>query len=116
MSDPIGHSVNADGYRQASFWKKLKRIAGSASRELVEKALWLFYAAQSPSTPAWARRTIYGALAYFVFPVDVIVDFIPGVGLVDDLGAISAAVTAVAFYIDDKVKEKAAEKMRGWFG
>ncbi len=38
---------------------------------------------------------IVGALSYLIFPVDLIPDFIPVVGLVDDASVIAAAVYKV---------------------
>ncbi len=35
---------------------RLRRIAGRAGLTLVERALWLHYAALRPETPQWARR------------------------------------------------------------
>ena len=56
---------------------------------MIQKALWLYYAAQRPQTPIWAKTTIYAALGYFILPVDIIPDLIPGAGYVDDLGPVS---------------------------
>jgi uncharacterized membrane protein YkvA (DUF1232 family) len=112
----IDYEKHAKNFDEASFWRKLAEIAKKAGRELVEKALWLFYASQSPSIPAWAKTTIYGALAYLVLPTDMVPDFLPVIGLTDDAGAIAAAIGLVAVYIDDDVKAKASEKLRSWFG
>ena len=49
------------GYSDSSFWDKLKHFALSAGKEVIEKALWLYYAAQRPETPKWAKTAIYGA-------------------------------------------------------
>ncbi|MGL4476298.1 MAG: YkvA family protein, partial [Shewanella sp.] len=38
-------------YSEQGFWQKLKMFALKAGQEVVEKALWLFYAAQRPDTP-----------------------------------------------------------------
>lgn len=103
-------------YSDENFWEKLKNFAVKAGSEIVEKALWLYYAAQDPATPGWAKTVIYGALGYFILPVDAIPDFIAGVGFSDDLGALAAAVATVAAYINDDVKAKAAKKMKDWFG
>lgn len=105
-----------DNYSDDSFWEKLKNFALKAGSEIVEKALWLYYAAHEPGTPAWARTVIYSALAYFILPLDAIPDMLPGAGFSDDLGALAAAVATVAVYINDGVKAKAAMKMREWFG
>ena len=72
------------GYSEDNFWKKLKNYAIDAGREVVEKALTLYYAAQSPETPPTAKTVIYAALTYFILPIDLISDFLPGVGYVDD--------------------------------
>ncbi|HCL3894797.1 TPA: DUF1232 domain-containing protein, partial [Pseudomonas aeruginosa] len=76
----------------------------------------LYYAAQTPQTPAWAKATIYGALGYFILPVDAIPDVLPGVGYTDDLGIIAAAITAVSMYITEDVKRQASQKLQDWFG
>ena len=97
-----------------TLWKKCQRAAKVAGAEVVQKALWLHFAAQSDKTPAWAKGVIYGALAYFLLPTDVIPDFLPAVGYSDDLGALVAAVATVSMHIDDEVKAKADERLRAW--
>jgi uncharacterized membrane protein YkvA (DUF1232 family) len=103
-------------YSESSFWEKLKRYATTAGREVVEKALLLFYAAQEEKAPAWAKGTIAAALGYFIVPLDAITDLAPGVGYADDLGVLVLAVAAVATYINDDVRAKTSQKMNDWFG
>ena len=97
-------------------WAKLAKVGRTAGQGVVERVLWLYYAAQRPDVPRWAKLTIYGALAYFVLPLDAVADFLPGIGFVDDLGALSAALLTVASYIDDDVKQRAQQKLAQWFG
>ena len=106
----------AEAFDDGSFWSKIKQFALKAGREVIEKALWLYYAAQQPNTPAWAKTVIYGALAYFVLPVDAVPDAIPVAGFTDDLGALAAALGTVSMYVTDQVKTMASEKMKEWFG
>jgi uncharacterized membrane protein YkvA (DUF1232 family) len=108
--------MSIDNYSDASFWEKVKIFALQAGKDVVEKALWLYYSAQKPETPTWAKAIIYGALAYFISPIDAIPDITPIVGYTDDLGAIAAALGAVSMYIDDNVKEQAKNKLNDWFG
>jgi uncharacterized membrane protein YkvA (DUF1232 family) len=103
-------------YSEKGFWEKLAAYAFAAGREVVEKALQLYYAAQNPDTPAWAKSVIYGALAYFILPLDAIPDTIPLAGYSDDLGAIALALATVAAYVTPDVKEKAKSKLQHWFG
>lgn len=103
-------------YSENRFWDKLKRYAKTAGREVVEKALLLFYAAQEEKAPAWAKGTIAAALGYFIVPLDAITDLAPVVGYADDLGVLVLAIAAVASYINDDVRAKTAQRMRDWFG
>ncbi|QYK04959.1 YkvA family protein [Shewanella zhangzhouensis] len=108
--------MNDTQYSDTGFWQKVKDFARQAGREVIEKALWLYYAAQRPETPTWAKTIIYGALGYFITPVDAIPDLTPLMGFSDDLGALAAALTMVAVYIDDGTRARAAEKLEAWFG
>ena len=103
-------------YSDEKFRDKLRRYARVAGKEVVEKSLLLYYAAQEEKAPAWAKATIAGALGYFIVPTDAILDLTPVVGYADDLGVLVLAIAAVATYINDDVKHKAAERMRTWFG
>ncbi|MBS1155187.1 MAG: hypothetical protein H6R07_1111 [Proteobacteria bacterium] len=103
-------------YSDNGFWDKVITFAKIAGREVIEKALWLYFAAQNPQTPAWAKTVIYGALGYFIFPVDAIPDLAPMVGYADDLGVLAAAVATIALYITGDVKALAAKKLKDWFG
>lgn len=113
MSEESGFSKD---FSDDGFWSKVVKYAKAAGKEVIEKALWLYYAAQNPQTPAWAKTTIYGALGYFILPIDAIPDVLPAAGYTDDLGVIAAAITAVSMYITDDVKQQAAQKARDWFG
>jgi uncharacterized membrane protein YkvA (DUF1232 family) len=106
----------APSWSPEQFWTKLRTQALRAGRALVERALWLYYAAEREDTPRWARLTVYGALAYFILPVDAVPDFLPGAGYVDDMGVLGAALLTVAQHVDDAVKGLARERMREWFG
>lgn len=103
-------------FTDSGFWNKVKLFGRQAGREVIERALWLYYAAQQPNTPKWAKSVILGALAYFISPLDAIPDLTPLVGFTDDLGALAAALTMVTLYIDDGVKALAADKLASWFG
>ena len=102
-------------YSDEGFWAKVASFAKVAGKELIEKALWLYYAAQDPATPAWAKGIVYGALGYFVLPIDAIPDIAPVIGYTDDLGVLAAAVVAIPAYITKEVKAKAEQKMKDWF-
>ncbi|MBV7315650.1 YkvA family protein [Shewanella sp. NIFS-20-20] len=103
-------------YSEHGFWQKLTNYARQAGLEVVEKALWLYYAAQRPDTPKWAKAVIFGALGYFIMPIDAIPDLTPMMGFTDDLGALAAAIGMVSMYIDDEVKQQTSARLQAWFG
>lgn len=113
MSDAKNYQ---DKFSDDGFWDKIVKYAKTAGKEVIEKALWLYYAAQNSNTPAWAKGVIYGALGYFILPIDAIPDIAPIVGYTDDLGVIGTAIAAVSMYINDDVKKLASQKLKDWFG
>lgn len=102
-------------FSEAAFWDKLKRYARTAGRQVTESALQLYYALIDGDTPRWAKAVIGGTLVYFVVPLDLIPDFVPG-GYVDDLGALASAMAAVLKSIKPEHSAKARLKAGEWFG
>lgn len=105
----------AKAFTDTGFWDKAKQYARVAGETVLEPALKLYYAAQDPDTPAWARNTVYAALGYFITPLDAIPDLAPLVGYSDDLGVLVAATAAIAAHIKKEHGERARGKLRQWF-
>lgn len=55
------------------------------ARELKQQTLVVYFAARDPRTPRLARLLALGVAAYALSPIDLIPDFIPVLGLLDDL-------------------------------
>lgn len=106
----------SQNYSDGGFWAKLKGYARAAGRDVVGRALLLYYALQEEDTPAWAKAAIVGALGYFITLVDAIPDITPAIGYTDDLGVLVMAVAAVSAYINDNVRAKAERRLTQWFG
>jgi uncharacterized membrane protein YkvA (DUF1232 family) len=103
-------------YSEKSFFNKIKNVSKKAGIKIIYTVLLLFYTLKKPLIPKWAKRTILGALGYFIAPIDAIADIIPAGGYVDDLGVIVLALAAVAMFVDEEVKDKAKARLRSWFG
>ncbi len=103
-----GSQNGATKFRATSLFAKLARYGAAAGREVVEKVLWLWFASRRPDLPAWARTTVYGALAYFILPIDAIPDLLPGIGYTDDIGVLSYALVTIARYVDADVRSRTA--------
>jgi uncharacterized membrane protein YkvA (DUF1232 family) len=113
MNEP--QRVFASAYSESRLWDKLVAYARAAGKKVIYEVLQLYYAAQSPGTPVWAKSTIYGALGYFISVLDAIPDFTPVAGYSDDLGVLALAIAVVSAHVTPEVKARAAAKMREWF-
>ena len=103
-------------YSDSGFWSKVGKYAKVAGKEVIERALQLYYTAQKPDTPKWAKAVIYSTLGYFILPLDAIPDITPIVGYADDLGALAAAIGIVLVHIIPDVRQQAEDKVTEWFG
>ncbi len=92
------------------FWRKFKRVAARLPFAQDLAAAW--FCAVDPTTPLKARATLFGALAYFVMPFDVVPDFLAVAGFTDDASILLAAIAAVAVHIRPHHRRKAAEALR----
>ncbi|WP_052446128.1 MULTISPECIES: YkvA family protein [Aeromonas] len=92
---------------RSSLLAKLKHIKGM--KLLVEQAVLLYLLMTDEQTPVWIKTIVVSALAYLLCPVDAVPDFIPGVGLTDDLGVISGAIASLGSHIHQGHRSKAAD-------
>ena len=90
--------------------ERLKRWAQALKRDVV--ALWL--AARDPRTPLTAKLVAAAVAAYALSPIDLIPDFIPILGLLDDLVLVPAGIWLAVRLIpaDLLVKLRAAAHSR----
>lgn len=82
---------------ERGFWKKLLKVAGQIP--FAEEAAAAYFCAVDPATPARVKGMLFAALAYFVSPVDLIPDFIAGLGFTDDAAVLAAVVALVAHHM-----------------
>lgn len=103
-------------YSESSFWKKLMKHAKKLGAKTMYMALLLFYAWQSEGVTNKERAMIIGALGYLIFPADIIPDFIPAAGYVDDIAALTIAIYKVMRNITPEIKMQAKAKLRELIG
>lgn len=103
-------------YSESGLWKKVKSVAKKAGIKTIYMVLLLHYVLKSPDVPLEDKAKIYGALGYFILPIDLIPDFIPVVGYSDDVAALAFALHAVWKNVTPEIKEQAQRKLKEWFG
>ncbi len=102
-------------YSNSSFWDKVKKIAKNAGLKVICYALTLYYVLQKDDVPVAEKGIIIGALGYFILPIDLIPDFIAGLGYTDDIGAMLIAIKKSMNYVDEDVKNQVYLKLNDWF-
>jgi uncharacterized membrane protein YkvA (DUF1232 family) len=85
----------------------------SRARALKNEALAVYLAAKDPRTPWYAKALIFFVVAHTFSPIDLIPDFIPMLGYLDDLIITPLGLTLAIRLIPAEVLEEAREKATG---
>ena len=97
---------NEDTVRRG-FWSKLK--INLARIPMAEQVVAAYYAAFDPATPVRTKAMLLAALAYFILPLDVIPDFVLGLGFTDDMTVLLTAFGLIRTHVTDAHMERARE-------
>lgn len=87
------------------FWAKLRRTVGKVP--FTADALAAYYCALDPRTPLHVKGVLMAALAYFVMPVDLVPDFVAGLGYTDDAAVMLTAVQMLSSHIREDHHDRA---------
>jgi uncharacterized membrane protein YkvA (DUF1232 family) len=87
-------------------WEAWKRRA----RQLSAQTYALYLAYRHPRTPWYAKVFAALVVGYVFSPIDPIPDFIPGVGLLDEMVVVPIGVLIAAKMIPRQVMEECQEK------
>lgn len=78
---------------RAGFWRTFRKAAGQIP--FAEDLVASYYCALDPRTPAKAKVVLFGALAYFIMPIDAIPDILAFVGFSDDIAVLTLAIATI---------------------
>ena len=81
----------------------------SRARALKNEALAVYLAAKDPRTPWYAKLIAFVTIAYAFSPIDLIPDFIPILGYLDDLFIVPAGIALAIRLIPVEVLAEARE-------
>ena len=82
------------------------------ARSLKAQLLTLWFCRRDPRTPWYAKLIIAACVAYALSPVDVIPDFIPVIGYLDDLIIVPLGIAAVLRLMPTDVLAECREQAR----
>ena len=112
---PIKIESFGSEYSEQGLKEKLSKIARKAGIKMAYAVLVAFYAVQSDTLSFKEKARLYGALGYFILPVDLIPDTILGMGYSDDFAALLYVLHTVSSNITPEVKQRARERLYSWF-
>ena len=102
--------MNRDRNRvERDFWQKVKATARKIP--FVDDLVSVYYCALDPATPRHVKYILFGALAYFIMPFDLVTDFMPLLGFGDDAAVLYAAIRAVTPHIKPEHRVRAKEAL-----
>lgn len=93
----------ADGHRarvRSRFWRTVRKAI--VSIPFIDEVVAAYYCALDPETPASVRTTLLAALAYFVVPLDIVPDFVLGLGFSDDITVLFTTIGLVRHHIGER--------------
>lgn len=102
-----GALVRRRGTRAAALFAHLRRKA----RVLRFDGRALAIAARDPRTPRAARALAVAVTAYALSPIDLVPDFIPVIGLIDDLLIVPAGIALCLRMIPPEVLREARDRV-----
>ena len=105
----------ADYYNPSSLFEKIKKVARKAGVKVVYIVLLLYYSSLDKELPIKDRLMVIAALGYFILPLDLIPDTLPG-GFTDDMAALVYVLKQVRNNLTPATKQKARERLTDWFG
>jgi len=73
------------------------------ARHLQAETFVLYLAARDPRTPWYAKLLVAGIVAYALSPIDLIPDFVPVLGYLDDLILIPIGIAVAIKLVPDQV-------------
>lgn len=82
---------------RGNFWRTTRRAMGALP--FMDDVVASYFCALDHNTPARAKGILIAALAYFVMPLDMVPDFIVGLGFTDDAAVLMAAISAIRTHI-----------------
>lgn len=102
-------------FSESKLLRKLHRSAEKLGIKLLFYVFILYFLISDKDIPLKTRLVFMAALGYFILPMDLISDLIPGLGFTDDLTFILYAVSTGSEYITAEIKEKAKARINNIF-
>lgn len=100
---------DAEAWISENIWNKIKHAIGYVPFTTDLVAAYLCATDTKTAATLESRLLLYGAIIYFISPIDAVPDFLPFFGYTDDVAILSQVLLNFKTYISDR-HYKAANK------
>jgi len=95
--------------KRSLLWRLISTTPITAWRYVVGKVRLYLELFRAPSTPWHVKVVMVGALVYLLLPLDIIPDYIPIVGVLDDFAVLGLILSYADRFITDDMRAKLDE-------
>lgn len=82
--------------------------------QIKDDVLILYYAWKNPKTPAYVRGLLVLMTIYVISPIDIIPDYLPFLGIADDLTIVPAGILALTQLLPKQVRLESEQESKKW--
>lgn len=104
----------AQAFTPSKLTDKIGDVSKKAGLSAIYSALLLYNSLTDPNVSTTDKLLITAALGYFIMPLDVIPDLLPG-GLVDDGAVLAYAAKSIYNNINPDTHAKSKNQLKKWF-
>ncbi len=101
-------------YNPSALFEKIKLVSRQAGKKTIYGILILYYATFDKELPIKDKLLVVAALGYFILPLDVLPDALPG-GFADDAAALMYVLKHIWKNLSPRTIEKAKQRLNEWF-
>jgi uncharacterized membrane protein YkvA (DUF1232 family) len=84
------------------------------ARRIKRDGVMLWFACRDPRTPGWLKAMAFGVVAYALSPIDLVPDFIPVLGYLDDVILLPVLIWLIVRWLPDDVAREGRQQAVAW--
>jgi uncharacterized membrane protein YkvA (DUF1232 family) len=84
------------------------------ARRIQRDGLMLWFACRDPRTPWWLKALAFWVVAYALSPIDLVPDFIPVLGYLDDVILLPVLIWLVVRYLPEPIARDGRQRADDW--
>ncbi len=84
------------------------------ARRVKRDGVILWFTCRDPRTPWWLKAMAFGVVAYVFSPIDLVPDFIPVLGYLDDVILLPVLIWLIVRWLPDHIAQDSRQRADAW--